>query len=123
MSDHTSTAQAIADEIGCSVGTVNKKAKDISVKIKGRSPEDHDRLLEALKDVKPRKRKAKAATKKAAPKKKAKPSYASDVDAYFKEGKRFIKEIKKRLADIEKEKGQLEEKLNALSLLHSGGDK
>ena len=118
MSDHTSTAQAIADEIGCSVGTVNKKAKDISVKIKGRSPEDHDRLLEALKDVKPRKRKAKHATKKATSKKTAKPTYASDVDAYFKQGKKFIKQIQKRLTEIEKEKAALEEKLNALSLLH-----
>ncbi len=117
MTDNTSTAKAIADDFGCSSATVNTKIKAIGIKLKGRTPEDHQRLLDAMKDVKPRKRKAKPATKNAAPKKKAKPSY-SDVDAYFKQGKKFIKEIKKRLAEIEKEKAALEEKLNSLMKLH-----
>jgi len=122
VSDNLSTAKKIAEDHGCSVATVNNKAKTIGVKLKGRTQEDHDRLLTALKDVKPRKRKAKAkapAAKKASRSKAAKPDF-SDVDAYFKHGKTLIAGIKKRLNELDKEKAQLTEKLNALLLMHPG---
>ena len=103
------------------MATVNNKAKKNDIKLKGRSQEDHDRLLEALKDVKPRKRKVKAKSKaaKKAPRTRAAagPDY-SDVDAYFKHGKKLIAEIKKRINALDKEKAALTEKLNALLLLH-----
>ncbi len=120
MSDYLSTAKQIAEEAGCSVATVNNKAKKLGIKIKGRTQDEHASLLTALSDVKPRKRKAKAKSKppkKAARQKAAGPDY-SDVDAYFKHGKKLISEIKKRIKDLDKEKGALTEKLNALLLLH-----
>ena len=121
MSDYLSTAKQIADEAGCSVATVNNKANKIGIKIKGRTEEDHGRLLDALKDVKPRKRKAKAKAKvaKKGTKRKAagQPDF-SDVDAYFKHGKTLIAGINRRLAELEKEKSALTEKLNVLLLLH-----
>ena len=120
MSDQTTTAKGIATEIGCSPATVNSKAKALGIKIRGRSAEDHTRLLDALKDVKPRPRNAKAKVAKKAPGRKAatKPAFGSDVDAYFKQGKKLIGGLRKRVAEIDKEKAGLEEKLNALLLMH-----
>ena len=116
-----STAKQVADEAGCSMATVNNKANKIGIKLKGRTEEDHNRLLDALKDVKPRKRKVKAKARVA--KKATKPRAAtgpdfSDVDAYFKHGKTLIAGINKRLAELEKERTALTEKLNVLLLLH-----
>ena len=122
MSDHNSTASQIADEAGCSMATVNNKAKKLGIKLKGRSPEDHGNLIDALKSVKPRKRKGAAAPKKAkkAAKKKAAPAKtaAVDLDTYFNQGKAYIAEIRKRLTILEKEKGALEEQLEKLYALH-----
>ena len=120
MSDQTTTAKGIATEIGCSPATVNSKAKALGIKIKGRSAEDHARLLDALKDVKPRPRKAKAKVAKKAPGRKAatKPAFGSDVDAYLKHGKTLLKDVRKQLAALDKEKASLEEKLNALLLMN-----
>ena len=121
MSDYLSTTKEIAEDAGCSVATVNNKAKKGGFKLKGRSQEDHARLLEALGNVKSRKHKVKAKSKAPAktPKRKSveRPDYA-DVDAYFKHGKKLITEIKKRIGDLDKEKAALTEKLNALLLLH-----
>ena len=123
MSDHTSPARQIAEEAGCSTATVNTKAKKLGIKIKGRSPEDHARLLEALKDVKPRKRKGAAASKKAkkAAKKPA-PAKAGTVDlnSFFNQGKAYIAEIRRRLAVLDKEKTELEGQLEKLYALHPG---
>ena len=122
MSDNTSPARVIAEEKGCSTATINSKAKAIGIKIKGRSPEDHERLLDALKDVKPRKKKAaapkkaKAAAKKAAPAKDA----SLDLNSFFTQGKVYIVEIKKRLAGLDKEKAELEVQLEKLYALHPG---
>ena len=122
MSDNTSPARVIAEEKGCSTATINSKAKAIGIKIKGRSPEDHERLLDALKDVKPRKKKAaapkkaKAAAKKAAPAKDA----SLDLNSFFTQGKVYIAEIKKRLAGLDKEKAELEAQLEKLYALHPG---
>ena len=119
-----STAKQIAEEKGCSVATVNNKANKLGFKLKGRSEEQHAQLLEAMKDVKPRKRNAKAKakpTKKTASKGKGATTKApdfSDVDAYFKHGKSLIVGIRKRLNVLDKEKAALTEKLNALLLLH-----
>ena len=123
MSDHASIIKTIAAEFDCSMSTVNTKAKVLGIKLRGRTPEEHQLLLDAMKDVRPRKRKAKAATKKGAAKKKAvKPEFTTDVDAYFKHGKKLIKVIKKRIAEIDKERVGLQEKLNALELLHPGSE-
>ena len=122
MSDNTSPARVIAEEKGCSTATINSKAKAIGIKIKGRSPEDHERLLVALKDVKPRKKKdaapktAKIAAKKAAPAKDA----SLDLNSFFNQGKVYIAEIKKRLAGLDKEKAELEAQLEKLYALHPG---
>ena len=122
MSDNTSPARVIAEEKGCSTATINSKAKAIGIKIKGRSPEDHERLLDALKDVKPRKKKAaapkkaKAAAKKAAPAKDA----SLDLNSFFTQGKVYIAEIRKRLAALDKEKAELEAQLEKLFALHPG---
>lgn len=124
MTDHTSTAKEIAAEYSCSVATVNNRATAISIKLKGRSPEDHARLAEAMKTVKPRKRKGKSKSNVAVgtPRKRkagaAKPEFSTDIDAYFKQGKSFISNIRRRIAELDKEKAGLEEKLNALLLLH-----
>ena len=118
MADHNSTAKQIAAEVGCSVATVNNKAKVIGIKLKGRSPEDHGRLMEALKSVKPRKRKA--ATKKKATRKKkaAAPSFAGDVASFLTQGKSFIPELRKRIAALDKEKTELEGSLEKLLTLY-----
>jgi hypothetical protein len=130
VSDHTSTARQVAEEIGCSVATVNNKAAKLGFKLKGRSPANHSRLLDALKSVKPRKKRAKVKSPKAEARKapaaprrrgKAKSShlaFAGDVDAYFKQGKALIAEVRKRLAEVENEKEELTAKLKALLLLH-----
>ena len=120
MTDYLSTAKQIAEDAGCSVATVNNKAKKLGIKIKGRTQDEHASILTALSDVKPRKRKAKAKSKppkNAARQKPAGPDF-SDVDAYFKHGKKLIAEIKKRINALDKEKAALTEKLNALLLLH-----
>ena len=121
MSDHASIVKTIAAEFDCSMSTVNTKAKILGIKLRGRTPEEHQLLLEAMKDVNPRLRKTKPAAIKA-PAKKAKPEFTTDVDAYFKHGKKLIKVIKKRIAEIDKERVGLQEKLNALELLHPGSE-
>lgn len=128
MSDNTSTAKQIAEEFGCSIATVNNKAGGLGFKLKGRSAADHAKLLDALKDVKPRKPGAKKVKKvKKVKKTKAKIKsvgavgnleFAGNVDAYFKQARALISEIKKRLTELEKEKTALEAKLQALQLLH-----
>jgi len=125
LSDHTSTASEIAKEKGCSSSTVNAKAKSIGIGLKNRSPEDHQRLMDALKDVKPRKKvpapgAAKKTVKKGkrARKKKAVPEL--DLDSFFTQGKVYIKEIRQRLAALDKEKAELEAQLEKLYALHPG---
>ena len=120
MSDVNSTARQIAEETNCSMATVNNKAKKLGIKVKGRSPEDHDRLIEALKSVKPRKRKGAAAPKKAAKAKKAAPvaTASYDLNGFFNQGKAYIAEIRRRLATLDKEKAELEGQLEKLYALH-----
>jgi len=129
VSDNTSTAKQIAEEFGCSIATVNNKAGGLGFKLKGRTAEDHAKLLDALKSVKPRKQGAKKVKKvkmvKKTKKTKAKAAkavgnleFAGNVDAYFKQARTWISEIKKRLTELEKEKAALEAKLKALQLLH-----
>ena len=129
MSDHTSTASEIAKEKGCSTSTVNAKAKSIGIGLKNRSPEDHQRLMDALADVKPRKKipapsAEKKAGKKAKRPRKAKaapaPNAALDLDSFFTQGKVYIKEIGQRLAALDKEKAELEAQLEKLLVLHPG---
>ncbi len=123
MADHNSTARQIAEEVGCSMATVNNKAKGLGFKLKGRSPENHAKLMEALSSVKPRKKvkapkkakKAKKAPKKAAPKKAA---ASVDLDGFFNQGKAYIVEIRRRLAALDKEKAALEDQLAKLYALH-----
>ena len=128
MSDHTSSARQIAEEKGCSTATVNVKARAIGIKIKGRSPDDHARLLEALQDVKPRKKIGAPVAEEKAPnkakrraKKATEASDASlDLNGFFNQGKVYIAEIKKRLAALDKEKSDLEEQLEKLYILQPG---
>ena len=120
MSDHTSPARVIAEEKGCSTATVNSKAKKLGIKIKGRSPEDHARLMDALKDVKPRKAKKANAPKKAKPARRKAATPAVDLDTFFTQGKVYIAEIRKRLAALDKEKAELEVQLEKLYALHPG---
>ena len=122
MSDNTSPARVIAEEKGCSTATINSKAKAIGIKIKGRSPEDHERLLDALKDVKPRKKKATATKKDKVAAKKTAPAKSAELDlkSFFNQGKVYIAEIKKRLAGLDKEKAELEAQLEKLYALHPG---
>lgn len=133
MSDHTSTAREIAAELGCSVATVNNHAQKLRLRLKGRTPEDHRALLRSLEGVRPRRR-AHQVTDigGAAPpptKKRRRRSPASsgadrtravtrDVDAYFDRGKDLIEAIRARLEQLEEERRELNEKLEALLLLH-----
>ena len=121
MSDHNSSARQVAEEAGCSTATVNNKAKSLGIKIKGRSPESHAQLLEALKNVRPRKRKAADAPKKAkrtAKKAAAPKAGAVDLDGFFNQGKAYITEIRRHLAALDKEKAELEAQLEKLYALH-----
>ena len=121
MSDYTSPVRVIAEEKGCSTATINSKAKAIGIKIKGRSPEDHARLLDALKDVKPRKKKATATKKdKVAAKKTPAKDASLGLNSFFNQGKVYIKEIRQRLAGLDKEKAELEAQLEKLYALHPG---
>ena len=125
MSDHTSTASEIAKEKGCSTSTVNAKAKSIGIGLKNRSPEDHQRLMDALADVKPRKKIGAPASEKAPKKaKRARKKKANapelDLNSFFNQGKVYIAEIKKRLAALDKEKAELEGQLEKLYALHPG---
>ncbi len=124
--DHTSTAKELATEIGCSVATVNSKVAALGIKFKGRSPDDHQRLMEAVKNVKPRRTKSiKPKNGKKSPRgrkpSKVVPSngdFPGNLMAYFNQGKELISTIRKRLDELEKEKADLNEKLEALLLLH-----
>jgi hypothetical protein len=128
MSDHTSPARQIAEEKGCSIATVNAKAKAVGISIKGRSPDGHQLLLDALKDVKPRKKIAPPTTPEAAKKttrrgaRKANPNKGADLDlnGFFNQGKVYISEINKRLTALDKEKAMLTEQLERLYALHPG---
>ena len=128
MSDNTSPARVIAEEKGCSTATINSKAKAIGIKIKGRSPEDHERLLEALKDVKPRKKigapvaedKAAKKTKRAAKKATTAKDASLDLNGFFNQGKAYIAEIRLRLVALDKEKAELDAQLEKLYALHPG---
>lgn len=127
MSDYKSTVRQIAQEKGCSVATVNNKAKAAGIKIKDRSPEDHTRLLDALKDVKARKKigvpvAAKREAKKSRRSPRKNPARAEDtsldLNSFFNQGKVYIAEIRRRLVALDKEKGQLEEQLEKLFSLY-----
>ena len=124
MSDHKSTARQIADEIGCSMATINNRAKKLGIKFKGRSPENHGNLLDALKNVKPRKkRKAAAATKAKtvkAPRKKrvAATGIAGDLNSFLSQGKAYISDLKKRISALDKEKAELQGMLDKLLVLY-----
>ena len=127
MSDNTSPARVIAEEKGCSTATINSKAKAIGIKIKGRSPEDHERLLEALKDVKPRKKigaptpeKTAKKTKRAAKKAITAKDASLDLNGFFNQGKAYITEIRRRLVALDKEKAELDAQLEKLYALHPG---
>lgn len=137
MSDHNSSARQIAEEKGCSMATVNAKAeaKAIGFKFKGRSPEDHQRLLDALKNVKPRKKvappasynpstsqvgtEAKKKTRRRRRSKAAQPQAPdNDVHSFLKQAKSYIVVLKRRIVEVEKQKAELEGLLGRLSALH-----
>ncbi|MDP6737056.1 MAG: hypothetical protein QF732_11260 [Nitrospinaceae bacterium] len=116
MADHKSTAGQIADEVGCSTATVNNKVKGLGFKFKGRSPNNHGKLMDALATVKPRRKAKKTAALKKV--KKAAASGTVDLDSFFNEGKAHIVEIRRRLSALEKEKAALEDQLAKLYSLH-----
>lgn len=124
MADHNSTARQIAEELGCSMATVNNRAKSLGFKLKGRSPEDHGKLMEALSSVKPRKKVTAAAAPKKAKKVKQVKKVAKatggavDLNSFFNQGKAYIVEIRRRLAVLDKEKAELEDQLEKLYTLH-----
>ena len=137
MSDHTSSARQIAEEKACSMSTVNAKAKALGIKFKGRSPNDHERLLEALKSVRPRKKVAPPAsydpnapqaggaaqkkTRRGRRKTAAKPEApGADVQSFLKQAKDYIVVVKRRLVEVDKQKAELEGLLERLVVLEPG---
>jgi len=138
MSDHTSSARQIAEEKACSMSTVNAKAKALGIKFKGRSPNDHERLLDALKSVRPRKKVAppasydpkasnaarvakKGSAKRRRRKTAAKPDAPGpNVQSFLKQAKDYIVVVKRRLVEVEKQKAELEGLLERLMVLQSG---
>jgi len=134
MSDHSSSARQVAEERGCSTATVNAKAKALGFKFKGRSPSEHESLLEALKSVRPRKKIAppasydpKASTRSRGTKKGVRrrrkvanrpEGSGAEVQAFLKQAKTYIPLVKRRLVEVEKQKTELEELLERLMGLH-----
>ena len=138
MSDHTSSARQIAEEKACSMSTVNAKAKALGIKFKGRSPNDHERLLEVLKSVRPRKKvappasydpkasKAVRVAKKGGVKRRRRKAIAkpeapgADVQSFLKQAKDYIVVVKRRLVEVDKQKAELEGLLERLVMLNPG---
>jgi len=130
LTDHTSTTKQIAEAFGCSVATVNNKAKQMDIRLKGRTPQEHEKLLEKLAHVQPRKKRKsnKNKSKKGAltpvpgrvtrRKSAAKTSHtATKVASYLDDGKRLVADIQARLVELDKERDQLQQQLVSLSRL------
>ena len=127
MFDYTSTPRQIAQEKGCSVATVEARAEAAGIRLIGRSPAEHELLLEALKDIKPRKRIGAPVVQKSATnktkrrtRKKAAPAKdeSLDLSSYFNQGKAYITEIRRRLAALDKEMAECEGHLGKLYKLY-----